>query len=159
MIPILLRYVLECCETTAEAVRTLCRIPVQMVSNVMVLDKTGDYAVVYLSPDRHAVVRKTPLTTNRQLALEWPEGDRRSETAERAECLAEIRSDSPHLAVFVDAFHRTPLYRTDYNGGLGTLDTSVIRPCEGAVEYRWPGRPAWIQSIRNFTEGKRELPV
>ncbi|NGO51354.1 hypothetical protein [Allomesorhizobium camelthorni] len=89
--------------------------------NVMVLDKTGGYAVVCLSPDRDAVVRKIPLTTNHQLALEWPEGDRRSETAERAKCLAELRSGSPDLAVFIDAAHQTPLYRTDYNEGLGTL--------------------------------------
>jgi Acyl-coenzyme A:6-aminopenicillanic acid acyl-transferase len=31
-IPLLLRYVLECCSTTAEAVETLSRIPVQMAA-------------------------------------------------------------------------------------------------------------------------------
>jgi predicted choloylglycine hydrolase len=40
----LLRYVLERCSTTAEAIETLSRIPIQMVNNVMVLDMRGDHA-------------------------------------------------------------------------------------------------------------------
>jgi predicted choloylglycine hydrolase len=35
---------LECCSTTAEAIETMSRIPVQMISNVMVLDVLGDHA-------------------------------------------------------------------------------------------------------------------
>lgn len=156
-VPLLLRYVLECCSTTGEAIETLRRIPVQAVQNVVVLDKNGDYAIVYLSPDREPVARQNPIATNHQLALEWPEGNRWSETAERAECLAALRAKRPDLETFIGAFHDAPLYRTDYRGGLGTLYTAVISPSEGHVEYRWPGQPAWHQSLAAFSEGERRL--
>ncbi|WP_151611120.1 C45 family autoproteolytic acyltransferase/hydolase [Sinorhizobium alkalisoli] len=154
-VPLLLRYVLECRSTTTEASETLSRIPVQAVQNVVILDKTGDYAVVYPAPDREAVTRRSPIATNHQLALEWPERNRWSETAERAECLSALRAKSPDLDRFIGAFHSAPLYRTDYRGGLGTLYTAVISPAEGSVEYRWPGQSTWRQSLADFSEGER----
>jgi hypothetical protein len=52
----LLRYVLECRSTTAEAIETMSRIPVQMVNDVMVLGVRGDHAPAggtpYCWPDR-----------------------------------------------------------------------------------------------------------
>jgi predicted choloylglycine hydrolase len=155
--PLLLRYVLETCDTTEQAVVRLQRLPVQMANNVMVLDRNGDYAVVYLSPDRQAVVRKTPVTTNHQLSLEWPEGNAWSETAERSECLLRLRADGPELKTFIEAFHRKPLYRTAYDEGLGTLYTAVIRPVSGTIEYHWPRQPLWKQSLDEFSEGAREV--
>ncbi|API52253.1 hypothetical protein BMW22_12010 [Rhizobium leguminosarum] len=157
--PLLLRYVLETCSTTPQAVETLQRLPTQMVNNVMVLDKTGDHAVVYLSPDREMVVRKISITTNHQLALEWPEGNRWSETAERSECLAQLRAGNPDLDTFIGAFHQKPLYRTAYDEGLGTLYAAVIRPASGTIEYHWPHQPPWKQSLDYFSEGVRELPA
>ena len=157
--PLLLRYVLEICSTTAEAIETLRRLPAQMVNNVMVLDKSGDHAVVYLSPDREMAVRKTSVTTNHQLALEWPEGNSWSETAERSECLARLRADNLDLETFVAAFHQKPLYRTAYGEGLGTLYTAVIRPASGTLDYHWPHQFPWKHSPDDFSEGVRELPV
>ncbi|MCO5066990.1 MAG: C45 family autoproteolytic acyltransferase/hydrolase [Rhizobiaceae bacterium] len=157
--PLLLRYVLETCITTAQAIQTLQRLPAQMVNNVMLLDRSGDYAVVYLSPDRKTAVRKVSITTNHQLALEWPEDNRRSETAERSECLTRLRADKPDLKTFIGAFHQKPLYRTAYSEGLGTLYTAVIRPISGTIEYHWPRQPQWVQSTDHFLEGARELPA
>lgn len=157
--PLLLRYVLETCSTTAQALKTLQRLPAQMVSNVMVLDKGGEYAVVYLSPDREVSVRKSPITTNHQLALEWPEGNSWSETAERSECLAQLRACRPNLETFIAEFHQKPLYRTAYDEGLGTLYTAAIRPASGAIEYHWPHQSPWKQSVHCFHEGMRQLPV
>ena len=52
----LLRYVLECRSTTAEAIETMSRIPVQMANDVMVLGVRGDHAPAggtpYCWPDR-----------------------------------------------------------------------------------------------------------
>lgn len=157
--PLLLRYVLETCSTTAQAVKTLQRLPAQMVNNVMVLDRSGDYAVVYLSPDREVVVQKNPITTNHQLALEWPEGNKWSETAERAECLARLRDGNPDLETFIGTFQQKPLYRTAYSEGLGTLYTAVIRPESGTIEYHWPHQPPWKHSLDHFSEGVRDLPA
>ncbi|WP_319413651.1 C45 family peptidase [uncultured Cohaesibacter sp.] len=157
--PLLLRYVLETCSTTKQAIKTLQRLPAQMVSNVMVLDKSGDHAVVYLSPDREMSFRKVPIATNHQLLLEWPEGNQASETAERAEKLALLRADGIQLEAFIEEFHRKPLYRTDYDMGLGTLYTVVIRPEDQIVEYRWPHQLPWVHSMNAFKRGERELPV
>lgn len=156
--PLLLRYVLETCETTEQAIASLQRLPVQMANNVMVLDRNGHHAVVYLSPDRKAAVRTTPVTTNHQLRLEWPEGNAWSETAERLECLLRLRAGKSDLREFIEAFHRKPLYRTAYDEGLGTLYTAVIRPASGTVEYHWPGQSLWKLSLDDFSEGAREVP-
>ncbi|SRR5690554_2764121 len=157
--PLLLRYALETCSTITEAIKTLERLPAQTVSNVVLLDRSGDYAVAFLSPDRPMVVRKRAVTTNHQLALEWPEGNSWSETAERADLLDRLRATTPDLATFVSAFHQLPLYRTAYSEGLGTLYTVMIRPASGVVEYSWPQENPWKHRIGNFLEGVRELPI
>ena len=157
--PLLLRYILETCSTTTQAIQTLKRLPVQMVSNVVILDKSGDHAVTYLSPDREMAFRRVPIATNHQLALEWPEGNQWSETAIRADHLAKIRAENIELSSFIAEFHQKPLYRTAYDEGLGTLYTVVIKPEAQMVEYHWPNQSRWIQSMSAFAEGERELPV
>jgi len=157
--PLLVRYVLEVCSTTTQAIQALKRLPVQMVSNVVILDKSGDYAVAYLSPDREMAFQKVPIATNHQLALEWPEGNQWSETAMRADHLAKMRAEHIPLDPFIAGFHRKPLYRTAYDEGLGTLYTAVIRPETQMVEYHWPNESPWIHSMSAFAEGERELPA
>ncbi|WP_119460762.1 C45 family autoproteolytic acyltransferase/hydolase [Rhodospirillaceae bacterium SYSU D60014] len=159
-IPILLRYVLECCATTAEAVSALRRLPCAMVQNVLILDRSGDYVVVYLSPDRETIVRRLPITTNHQCAVEWPEAARFNQTLQRAAALESLlTAPGTSVKAFVEAFHRPPLYRTDYLEGLGTLYTAIYYAAQGTLEYLWPGRPAWAQSFDIFEESARALPV
>jgi predicted choloylglycine hydrolase len=159
-IPILLRYVLEQCGTAEEAATALMRLPCASVQNVMILDRAGDYRVVHLSPDREPLCRTVPVTTNHQTRIEWPEAARWNETAERAALLGALREEPGMTAeVFVDAFHRPPLHRTDYRNGLGTFYTAVFRPAHGTVEYRWPGQAVWAQSFESFAEGARCLPI
>lgn len=157
--PLLLRYVLELCTTTDEAIEALGAIPVQMVNNVVVLDRNGEHAVVYLSPDREPLVRRVAVATNHQLALEWPQGNHWSQTAERAACLDRLRDARVGLEPFVKAFHHAPLYRTDYREWLGTLYTAVLHPAGGVVSYRWPGTPPWTLTLDAFEEGERDLPI
>ena len=157
-IPIVLRYVLEVCSSCAEAVEVLTAVPCTYSQNVMVLDRNGDHAVVYLGPDRPAVVRHDPVTTNHQLKVEWPEGARWSETVERAERLRQLRNDPKRdLTDTVAAFHQSPLYRTNFAEGLGTLYTAVYRPRRGSVSFHWPYADAWTQSFEAFTEGAQAL--
>lgn len=158
-IPLLLRYVLECCDNAAEAAATLMRLPCATVQNVMILDRTGDHRVVYLSPDREPFCRTHSIATNHQRHIEW-EPVRSGQTVERAALLHALRGEpDATMETFAGTFHRPPLYRTDYRGGLGTLYTALFRPERGIVEYRWPGQDAWIQSFGTFTEGTRHLPV
>lgn len=157
-IPLVLRYVLEVCASCSEAIEALTTIPCCYSQNVMVLERNGAHAVVYLGPDRPPVVRHDPITTNHQLEVEWPEGARFSQTLERAERLRALRA-RPGLgpAEAVAAFHRPPLYRTDYAGGLGTLYTAVYRPAAGSAAFHWPDAEPWVQSFDGFTEGAQAL--
>jgi Predicted choloylglycine hydrolase len=52
--PMVLRYVLETCRSTKEAVAKLLAIPVPMAQNVTVLDRSGDVATVFTGCDRPA---------------------------------------------------------------------------------------------------------
>src|SRR5437773_1484627 len=70
-IPLVIRYVLEVCETVDEAVRVLRRVPVHMSYNVTALDRSGRWATVYIAPDRPAVVTDRAVTTNHQGSVEW----------------------------------------------------------------------------------------
>nr|WP_246647223.1 carcinine hydrolase/isopenicillin-N N-acyltransferase family protein [Rhizobium laguerreae] len=54
--PVVLRYVLEFASTTAAAVAMLRDIPVHMSYSIAVIDRQGNYATVYVNPDRPAEV-------------------------------------------------------------------------------------------------------
>ena len=53
-VPLILRYVLQTCETAAEAEAALRRIPTHMSYNVTVVDAERRYLTAYLAPDRAA---------------------------------------------------------------------------------------------------------
>ena len=154
---IVLRYLLECCDTTADAIEVLRRVPVCMSQNVMLLDQTGDHAVVYLGPDRAAVVDRAPVTTNHQGRVEHPEIAVHTRTVERSDRLRDLYGD-PTVSRdrLIGAFAETPLYQTDYDGWLGTLYTAVYDPVGGEVEFRWPSE-TWRQSFATFDEGARTI--
>ena len=54
--PLVVRHLLETCETTAEAVRTLGRIPVQASYNLTMADRGGDAVTAWVAPDRPLAV-------------------------------------------------------------------------------------------------------
>jgi predicted choloylglycine hydrolase len=157
--PWLVRYVLETCATVAEAIAALVRLPSAMSTNIVVMDRTGAYAVAMLDPDREPVVRRAPVVTNHQLAPEWAEGCARSETVERHEALTRLR-ETPGATRedLIRAFLAPPILRRDFTGVMGTFYTAVYRPAEGAVTFRWPDRPDWEQSLARFEEGERAIP-
>ena len=157
-IPLILRYVLEFCATTAEALDVLRRVPSHMAYNVTVLDRRGDFATALVAPDRPTVVLRRPVATNHQGAVEWPEQARFSRTLERERFLIERLADPRTTAAgLIEAFLRPPLYATDYRNGFGTLYTAVYRPGEGAAEFRWPDGLRWRQSFDGFQEGRRTV--
>lgn len=62
--PMVVRYVLEFCESVAEAAETLRRIPVNMAHNILLADPSGNYATAYTSPNGPTILRRIPATTN-----------------------------------------------------------------------------------------------
>lgn len=144
-IPLILRYVLQTCADVPEALEALRAVPCHMSYNVTLVDRHGAWATVYLSPDRPAIVKDQPWTTNHQLGVEWPGHGRISRTLERAEHLTELfDTEAPAAADLAAEFARTPLFSTNYAQGFGTVYTAAYRPAAGTVRLSWrDGTSCW----------------
>ncbi len=154
-VPIILRYILEFCDTASDAIEVLKIIPCHMTYNVTVIDKNGKYATVYLSPDRKAVVTDQRVATNHQEHVEWHKHARATATVERERFLLQRLTLHDETADrFIGAFQRPPLYSTAFGRGFGTVYTAVYWPKRGIAEYHWPG-VRWTQSLKSPTEGSR----
>lgn len=151
--PLILRYVLETCESADDAARQLERIPTHMAYNVTVLDRRSDFRTAFLAPDRPPLVTRHRIATNHQGAVDWPAYASATGTLDREKMLARhshLPDEEPDR--FADRFLEPPLYAHDFKQGWGTLYTAVYRPERRSLELRWPGaRCEW--SIDAFDEG------
>jgi predicted choloylglycine hydrolase len=139
-IPIILRYILEFCETTTEATEVLTRIPSHMSYNVTVLDKSGEHVTVFVSPDRNTIVSRHQLATNHQSTVEWPEHERATGSLDRAHFLTlRLHDQYETRDRFITRFLEPPLYQFKHHHGWGTLYTAVYEPGIGQCSFRWPG--------------------
>jgi len=153
-IPLVLRYILEFCETTRDAMSVLKRVPPHMAYNVTVVDRRGHFKTAYLSPDRKAVVRQFPIATNHQGHIEWMEHAHATATLERERFLfSRISNPEETPDGLVESFLRPPLFSHAYRKGYGTLYTAAYQPKTGTLELRWPNGK-WIQSFDEFQEGR-----
>jgi len=154
-VPLILRYVLEFCQTTAEASEVLARIPCHMTYNVTVVDTHGSYATVYMGPDRTAIVTDSRVATNHQERVEWQRHARVTASVEREKfLLKQLTLHQETAERFIGAFLQPPLYSTSYEAGFGTLYTAVYWPRRGTAEYRWPGM-SWSHQIDQKCQGSR----
>ena len=145
-IPVVIRYVLQTCQTTEEAMQVLRRIPVHMSYNVTALDRTGLRATAYLAPDRPAQVTSLAVATNYQGQVEWAPYAAAIRTVERQQHLEELLAAGTDVPGIVAACLRSPLYATRFHQGFGTLYTAEYRPAEGLARYHWPDR-TWEHSL------------
>lgn len=151
-VPIILRYLLQTCETAKEAGEVLKRVPSHMTYNVTVLDKTGAYVTAYLAPDRETILAKTPVATNHQERVEWQSHARETATVERERYLLHKLTLHPETqAKFIRAFLQPPLYSLAFATGFGTLYTAAYHPSEGKMACIWQGR-SWEKSFEDFPE-------
>ncbi len=155
--PIVLRYLLEVCETTADAERALMRVPFHMAYNVLVLDRHGDHVTAFVGPDATPRLTRSAISTNHQERIVWPRHAAATATLARESRLASL-VENPGIdrARLVDAFLEPPLYNTSYSRGFGTLYTAVYDPARLAVEYLWPGE-GWKLSMDDFASGTRAI--
>jgi predicted choloylglycine hydrolase len=152
-IPLVLRYVLEFCRTTADAVAALKRIPVHMTYTVSVIDRAGATATVFVGPDRPGEVVDTMVATNHQHEVRWPEHAELTQTLPREELLSRCVADPAEtIEGFVARFLEAPIFSDRYDLAFGTLYTAIYRPDLGRVEFRWRNR-SWHQSFDRFLEG------
>ncbi len=151
-IPIIIRYVLETCTNVEEGVKALCRIPVHMTYNVTLMDKSGNFATVYLAPDRYAQVVPEAICTNHQTHVEWSEYAEFTNTVGRKSFLQyELLNSELSIQQKVEAFLKPPLYYVNYKKYFGTLYTAVYHPETGQLELHWPEKHE-VVSFQNFKE-------
>jgi len=155
-IPLLLRYVLEIAQNTAEAVAVLKRVPVSMSYNVTLLDRQADAATLFLAPDRAPELTRRVATTNFQHHVDWPEHARATRSVERLECLEQRLAAAASAEDVANALLQPPLFQSSYLRGYGTLYTAVYQPRSGRAELRWPC-VRWAQSLQAFSAGRRDI--
>jgi predicted choloylglycine hydrolase len=156
-VPIILRYVLEFCDTVDQAVDALERIPTHMSYNVTVLDRSNQFRTVFLAPDRPPVTRQLPVATNHQGRVEWRKHAEVTGSLERESFLISRLADSEETDQgFIRSFLCAPLYSTSYDRGFGTLYSTWYRPRLGEMALYWPG-VAWTQSFDRFCESSRTI--
>ena len=156
-IPLIIRYVLQTCETTEQAGDVLQRLPTHMSYNVTVLDKDRRYLTAMMAPDRPTIITHAAVATNHQETVDWVKYSRFTATVERERFLLNrltLHVDSEEK--FIAAFLKPPLYSTAYAEGFGTLYTAVYRPRLGELDIHWPGT-VWHFELEKFQEGYRTL--
>lgn len=152
-IPIVVRYLLEVCETVAEARAVLARLPYSLSHNLTVIDRDGGVLTAYLSPDREPIFSQIPAATNHQDTVEWPEQARVTRTIERERRIMDLLEEPAEtVETFADAFLKAPLFSTSYANGFGTLYSVSYLPAIGRAEFRWPTH-TWPVGFDDFEEG------
>lgn len=144
---LILRYVLETCRQVDQAVEALCRIPVALRQNVTVLDRSGDYATLFLSPDQAPIVSRLRACTNHQAIA----GAAPDSIARQGAMLKAIEQPSMSLEELTNRFLEPPLYSRQVKSP--TVYTAVYRPALGQVDYIWPGK-RWRQRFDCFEPGE-----
>ncbi len=156
-VPLILRYVLQTCETTEQAGTVLARVPTHMSYNVTVLDAKRRYLTAQMAPDRPTVLTHAAVATNHQETVEWISHARFTATVERERFLLQrLTLHVDPLEKFIGAFLKPPLYSTAYAAGFGTLYTAVFLAAQRKLEIRWPGA-VWSFSLTDFEEGFRRI--
>jgi predicted choloylglycine hydrolase len=158
-IGLVVRFLLQVCATTAEAVERLVRLPVQMSYNVAIVDALGDHRIVLTRPDLPAVVTDDLSCANRQGPTEW---------AQHAEyCNTEVREERLEALVtfpliesddLVSAFLQPPLYRSLVESTWGTVYTAAYAPALGAMTLLWPD-DHWSLGVHGREVGSRPRQV
>ncbi|MEV5710788.1 C45 family peptidase [Actinoallomurus sp. NPDC052274] len=147
---IVLRYLLETCETVGQAIGRLRELPIAIPQNVTLADHDRA-ATVYVGPDTPLIEATDACAANHQHLPTPQDQEAFTRTHER---LAAVRAAGPD----VGAMLRPPLYQTAYETGQGTVYTAHYRPAEGRVTYHWPGA-SWEQSFDDFTPGRRTVTL
>ena len=159
-ISLVVRYLLETCDTVDQARAALERVPVHAPQNLSLLDRSGDHVTAYVGPGRPTRFVETAVTTNHQGVVEWPEYARAIRTEERERCVLDLLDDEQLTPDrFVDAFLEPPLHNTQYTEGFGTIYTAAYHPADGRVVYRWPDEEPWELSFDAFAPGSRTVAL
>ncbi|KAA0940509.1 C45 family autoproteolytic acyltransferase/hydolase [Streptomyces apricus] len=147
---ILVRYLLETCDTVDEAVDRLRSLPVAVPQNLTLVDPVKAMTV-FVGPDMSPTVAPDACAANHQ---HLPVTDEQEQALRTQERLRAIRGAGADVAAML----KPPLYRPADQQGSRTLYTAHYRPIEGRVTYYWPDE-SWQQSFGHFTSGSRTVTL
>ena len=154
-IPLIMRYILETCTNTREASEKLAATPCHMSYNVTLLDATGNYATVFLAPDKPPVINHSAVGTNHQENVDWLYYEQLTATRERIKLLENYHSQGHETKeTLTNKFLHPPLYCYNYQKNFGTLYTARYDICERELHLIWPDSTKLVQSFANFSEEK-----
>ncbi|MEY9835198.1 C45 family autoproteolytic acyltransferase/hydolase [Streptacidiphilus sp. EB103A] len=147
---LVLRYLLETCDTVDEAVAKLATIPICLAQNVTLIDPE-QAMTVFVGPDIPMTPAPDACATNHQ---HLPVPDQQEQFTRTRQRLSAVRASGADVAAML----KPPLYQFAYHEGLGTVYTADYRPSEGRVTYHWP-EESWEQSFDAFTPGSRTVTL
>lgn len=158
-IPLIMRYVLETCKDVPEAVSTLLRLPVHMSYNVTILDKTGKYKTIYLTPDKGPHVDIEKVATNHQQDIEWLEYAEMTATKERKAFLDHlVDQEVDSRDQLRNRFLQAPLYNKDFHKSFCTLYSMQYDLEELSATVFWPNKSV-KQSFEQYTECREIINI
>jgi len=156
-IPVIMRYALEFCSTTNEAVDVLKRIPSHMAYNITLIDKKGISATVFVTPGVEARVYDYPIGTNHQEVVDWEDYAVLTETRERNTFLERcLMNPTDNKESLIKKFLSKPLYSQKFEKSFATLYTTVYSATKLETEIIWPDKKL-IQTFDDFKEQKTEV--
>jgi predicted choloylglycine hydrolase len=155
-IALIVRYLLETCSTTAEAMGVLDRVPVHMAYNVTALDASGASETAFVGPHRRPAHVAPAVVTNHQEEQVTESFAKVSHSRDREAGVRVVLDSDEETAI--RAFLAPPVYNASFGRSFGTLYTAVYRVEEGCVDYRWPSS-LWRQSFDAFTPGEHTVPL
>jgi predicted choloylglycine hydrolase len=139
-IPLVVRYLLEVCDSVEEARQVLGRMPVAGHYNLTLSDRAGTHTTAFVGPDRSPEFLNLGQATNhRGLVPDNPELARRFRSVERQDTLISLQRREATSDQAVGEFLSPSLRSVDFEGGFGTLYTAEYRPAEEQLVYHWPG--------------------
>ncbi|GAA2126543.1 C45 family peptidase [Streptomyces synnematoformans] len=147
---IVVRYLLETCDTVDEAVARLRSLPVAVPQNLTLVDAVKA-VTVFVGPDIPPTTAPDACAANHQHLPVTDEQERALRTQERLRAIRAAGTD-------VAAMLKPPLYQSVDAQGSRTLYTAHYRPVEGRVTYYWPGE-SWPQSFNDFAPGSRTVTL
>lgn len=155
-VTLIIRYVLETCETVEEALNVLERVPSHMAYNVVLADRHGHTASVELQLGGGLRRVWPAIATNHQNGPERVVRHRFTETHDRRAYLQSLLADNPRPDTLAEAFLTPPLFQRRYREGFGTLFTAEYDPCRAGVTLHWQGA-RWTQMFDDFSERQEEV--
>jgi len=144
-IPLVVRYLLETCESVPAACECLHGLPVHMAYSLTMIDAQSRHATVHVSPGAEPVITAELTCTNHHTGVTWPEHAAESLSIERKAFLDALVADRRQdRAALVQQFLKPPLFNNHYEGTHGTLYTAVYDPQNGQLTMHWPSHQTTI---------------